>query len=286
MCLRENDITLLYVYCDGVKSEKDRQSVLEVRRMIHDIDWCEKVVVEREENLGLGKSIIAGVSEVLLKHNEVLVFEDDLVCVPGTYEYLCSALKHYANDPKVMSVTGWTHTKITPDVVTDQPYFDGRAECWVWGTWARAWKGMQEDAQSLMNKCDAKEVDIYRYGADLVEMAKAERQKNIWAVRFLYWHILNGGLCLRPPYSMVDHIGFDSGTNCALKEVPWWVHPSLQACPAIPAEWPEPVENNKCSLLHQNICGARPVSRKVMSRILSRMRRYMSRCDFRKWRRA
>ncbi len=124
-----------------------------------------------------------------------IIFEDDLICVSGTYDYLCAALEHYRDDHRVMSVTGWTHPLVTPTGVTDQPYFDGRAECWVWGTWARAWEGMLDhDALSLMVMCEKNGIDIFRYGTDLTKMAKVELKQNIWAVRFLYWHIFNHGL--------------------------------------------------------------------------------------------
>ena len=131
----------------------------------------------------------------------------------------------------------------------------------MWGTWARSWSGMQEDAWTLLlNKCRARGIDVYRYGADLPGMAKTELTRNIWAVRFLYLHILHGGLCLRPPWSMVEHEGFDAaatnaGTESSIK------NPPLRPSPPIPAEWPEPVENPACSGLHRRVCGTQPTAR-------------------------
>src|SRR5207253_2202266 len=123
-----------------------------------------------------------------------------------------------------MSVTGWTHPRVTPPDIGNRPFFDGRAECWVWGTWRRAWQGMDEDAMTLLRRCEQRGIDSYSYGADLVEMARHEQQRNIWAVRFLYLHILNRGLCLRPPRSLVDHTGFDAdATNGGCDSV--WTNP-------------------------------------------------------------
>jgi hypothetical protein len=277
-CLRENSVPLIYAFSDGPRTPDAEPAVVRVREILRKIDWCELELCERGINLGLGRSVLAGVSQVLEKHEAAIVFEDDLICVPGTYEYLSAALRCYASDSRVMSVTGWTHSKITPTDVSVDPYFDGRAECWVWGSWARAWKGMEEDAQSLVNKCEGMNIDTYKYGADLVGMAQSELKKNIWAVRFLYWHIVNRGLCLRPPHSMVEHIGFGSGTNFTATELPWFANPPLRACPVIPTEWPEPSENAQCSSLHQAVCGERPMPRTVLSRIVSRMRRYAGRC--------
>jgi len=277
-CLRENHVPLLYAFSDGPRTPDLNDSVTQVRNILRSIDWCEVVLREQKTNLGLGVSIRTGVSEVLSKHEMAIIFEDDLICVPGTYEYLCAALRQYKHDPRVMSVTGWTHPKITPEDVYDQPYFDGRAECLAWGTWARAWNGMKEDAMTLMRQCEANGIDVYRYAADLVEMAKTELRRNIWAVRFLYWHILNHGLCLRPPHSMVEHLGFGTGTNCTAEELPWFVNPPLRSCPPIPTTWPEPVENTRCWTLHQAMCGGgRPPPRAIRSRVMSRLQRYARR---------
>jgi len=256
-CLSENNVPLIYAFVDGPKTPELAERVNEVSSILHAIDWCEVHIVERSENLGLGKSILTGVTEVFHRHDAILVFEDDLICVPGTYQYLCSALIHYRDNPKVMSVTGWNHPTFTPGDVTDQPYFDGRAECLVWGTWNRVWQGMEIDAKTLTKQCKNQGIDIYRYGADLVDMANSELRQNIWAVRLLFLHILKKGLCLRPPWSMVEHIGWDSqGTNAT--EAGILAAPPLRPCPPIPSQWPEPTEHPNCSRLYQKVYGTRP----------------------------
>ena len=258
-CLKANNVPLIYIFSDGAKTPDKEPAVEEVRKIIHEIDWCTTIITERENNLGLGTSILTGVTEVLQKEKIAIVFEDDLICVPGTYDYLCAALEHYRDDSRVMSVTGWTHPLVIPQNVTDQPYFDGRAECLVWGTWTRAWEGMQDyDAVSLMKMCEQRGIDLYRYGADLPDMAKGELKRNIWAVRFLYWHIYNHGLCLRPPWSMVEHIGWDpQGTNA--NTAGKWINPRLKSCPPPPKKWSVPVEQPECPDLWRKVCGARPV---------------------------
>ncbi len=259
-CLKMNNIPRLYIFSDGPKTPEKESSVRKVRAILHEIDWCEAIIIERDTNFGLGKSILSGVTDVLKHEEMVIVFEDDLICVPGTYEYLCAALKYYMDDIRVMSVTGWTHPLITPKNVTNQPYFDGRAECWVWGTWKRAWTGINEcDALSLMKTCEKNGIDIYQYGADLPDMAKEEVKKNIWAVRFLYWHIFKHGLCMRPPWSMVEHIGFDKdATNAQTESCLKKIHPLVE-CPLVPKQWPSSIEDPLCCVLHQNVFGVRPV---------------------------
>lgn len=256
-CLRENNVPLIYAFSDGPKTPEAAGRVNEVRQILREIDWCEVHLVERTENLGLGKSILTGVSEVLQQHDAIIVFEDDLICVPGTYQYLCSALARYENDLKVVSITGFNHPLNTPPDIVDQPYFDGRTDCLVWGAWSRSWgEGMQRSALELMAECEKRGIDIFRYGATLPALAKTEIGKNTWAVRFTYWHILNGGLCLRPPYSMVEHIGFDNTATNA--PVDLWDSPPLKDCPPIPDTWPEPIEHPDCSRIWQEVDGSGP----------------------------
>jgi hypothetical protein len=250
-CLRENRVPLIYAFADGAKSAADAVGVAETQALLRGVDWCEVRLTERAENLGLGRNVIAGVGEVAARHGAFVVWEDDLVCVPGTYAWLCAVLRHYADDTRVMSVTAWTHPRVTPGDVGDAPYFDGRAECWVWGAWARAWRGMAEQtAQEKLGAAEARGVPAEAYGADLPLMAEDEQRKNVWAVRWLYHHLQHGGLCVRPPWSMVEHIGFDaSATNAS--DAGAWANPPLRAPPPVPAVWPEVREHPRCRALWQ-----------------------------------
>lgn len=245
-CLRENAVPLIYAFADGAKGASDAAAVAETRALLRAIDWCEVRLTERTENLGLGRNVLAGVTEVAAKHEAFIVWEDDLICVPGTYEWMCAALRHYSDDSRVMSVSAWTHPRVTPADVGDAPYFDARADCWVWGAWARSWTGMNaESALEKMRLAARRGMRPDAYGADLPAQAEYEQRRNVWAVRWLYHHFLHAGLCLRPPWSMVEHIGFDAmATNAAGSEE--WANPPLRPTPPKPLRWPQPIENSHC----------------------------------------
>lgn len=246
-CLRENRVPLIYAFADGSKGGLDADRVNETLTLLRSIDWCEVRLNERPENLGLGTNVLAGVTEVAASHDMFVVWEDDLICVPGTYDWLCSALRHYANDPQVMSVTGWIHPRAIPKNIGGSPYFDGRAECWVWGAYARSWQGMEQSALSKMHEAQASGTSPNTYGFDLPDMARIEIERNIWAVRWLYHHIQKGGLCLRPPWSMIEHIGFDgSATNATTAD--GWDNQPLREAPA-PGRWPGVSEHPDCAKL-------------------------------------
>jgi hypothetical protein len=245
-CLRENGVPLIHAFADGAKGVADAAAVAETRALLHAVDWCEMKLVEREKNLGLGRNVLAGVSEIASQSDAFIVWEDDLICVGCTYAWMCAALRRYANDPRVMSITGWTHPRVTPAEVGSRPYFDGRAECWVWGSWPRAWQGMNEEtAWEKLRRAECRGTPRAAYGSDLPKMARVEQRRNIWAVRWLYHHLQHGGLCLRPPWSMVEHCGFDATATNAAKAKDWENLP-LRPVPPLPSEWPEPREHANC----------------------------------------
>ena len=248
-CLRENQVPLIYVFADGAKGPADAAAVAQTRALLGQIDWCEIRLVERTENFGLGRNVLAGVDEVSACHEAFIVWEDDLICVPGTYAWMCAALTNYADEVRVMSVSAWTHPRVTPSDVGEDPYFDARADCWVWGAWARSWQGMtNESALEKMRLVAKRGMSPSAYGADLPGQAGYEQKRNVWAVRWLYHHFLRGGLCLRPPWSMVEHIGFDvMATNAAGSEE--WANPPLRVVPSQPTRWPQPEENPSCQEL-------------------------------------
>ena len=271
LCLKQERVPSIIAYSDGSKSCGDDSSVMAVRGLLQAVDWAKLELKERPTNMGLGRNILAGVTEVAAQHEAFIVWEDDLICVPGTYAWLCAALRAYADEPKVMSVTGWTHPRVTPPGVGANPYFDGRAECWVWGTWARAWRGMMdENALAKMAAAKSRGTSPYAYGADLPQMARDETRRNIWAVRWLYHHLQQGGMCVRPPWSMVEHIGFDAlATNA--EEAAEWGADNLPEAPPIPADWPAPVEHPLCRDLWR--ATTPPVWRRMLRCLRSRLRR-------------
>ena len=251
--LRKNNVGLLIVYSDAAKSEADSNAVSEVRMLLSKIDWCDTELHFAEHNKGLGQSIKDGLDDVFSRFEAAIVCEDDLEFVEGTLEYLSSALGHYADDNRVMSVTGYTNSHITPSDVGSNPYFDGRFECWLWGTWRRVWKDMQSHtALEMMNIVKDRGEDPYAWGGDLPYMAKTELRSNIWAVRMCYLHIMNHGLCLRPPWSMVNHIGWgEDATNGCSSDV--WYNGQLPQAPQTPPVWPEARLNEACAALHRRL---------------------------------
>ncbi|MCX6944343.1 MAG: hypothetical protein NT173_06245 [Opitutales bacterium] len=246
--LRADGVPRIHAFADGAKGPGDAAAVAATRALLRGVDWCELELVERAENLGLGRNVLAGMGAVAARYDAFIGWEDDLICVPGTYAWLAAALRHYAGDERVMSVTAWTHPRVTPAGQGAAPYFDARAECWAWGGWARSWRGMADATAPAKLAAASRRGAPDAFGADLPVMAAAEATQNTWAVRWLYHHLQHGGLCLRPPWSLVEHVGFDAAaTNAATAQA--WANPPLRPAPAPPAAWPEPGLHPQCRRL-------------------------------------
>ena len=84
----------LFIYSDGFKDNViDEIRVNEVREYIKTISGFKNVfIVESKENLGLSKSVIKGVTELLDKNEKVIVMEDDLVTSTFFLSYMTDGL--------------------------------------------------------------------------------------------------------------------------------------------------------------------------------------------------
>lgn len=218
--LREDRVPLILAYCDGPKHPADTASVEAVREMLRRVDWCEIQIVERQGNLGLGTSLRQGIAAAFADYERIIIFEDDIVCIPGTYRYFVDALDYFHADPRVMSICGWNHPRLSP--MTSEGYFDGRFSCWGWATWRRAWEGMETPAIDLLWDCRVRGRDVNRYGWDISDMAVKEQRINIWAVRFSLLHLLKRGLCFHPPKGLVENIGFDGLATNTMSPATIW----------------------------------------------------------------
>jgi len=209
----------LYIFSDCAKNADDAQAVTDVRNFIHSINGFRSVkIIERTFNYGLAKSIISGVSDLLLKEEKIIVLEDDLVCSKYFLDYMNEALTIYEDDERVISINGYI-----PQIKTSLPstFFLRGADCWGWGTWRRGWSYFQEDGRVLLAELKAKNLTnlfdmncSYRYTKMLEN--QIEGLNDSWAIR---WHasaFLANKLSLMPGASLVANIGNDgSGTHGA-----------------------------------------------------------------------
>ena len=191
-------------------------------------DWLSTIkgfksvsVVLRPANLGLAKSIIGGVTELVERHGRVIVLEDDMVTSRYFLRYMNETLDLYEDQEEVASIHGYTYPlgQAMPDT-----FFLRGADCWGWATWRRAWSLFEADGQKLLAEIRRRELSHafdYEGAVGNTEMLQMqiEGRNNSWAIR---WHasaFLAGKLTLYPGKSLVCNIGNDgSGEHCGVTD--------------------------------------------------------------------
>ena len=91
--LRANSLagqTELFIFSDAPKRAELSERVRLVREVIKEEShgFLKVSVVTRDENFGLARSIITGVSELIKQHRRLIVLEDDLVTSPHFLRYM------------------------------------------------------------------------------------------------------------------------------------------------------------------------------------------------------
>ncbi len=208
----------LIIYADGPKTPEHAATVSATRAIARAATGFRSVsLVEQRENLGLARSIVSGVTETCDSHGRVIVLEDDLVVAPGFLSYMNQALDRYANDDRVMQISGYMFPILNPDGLPDA-FFSTLSTTWGWATWRRAWKNLELDAGILLDKLQQSNEGLFNRGGlyPFLTTLKGQRGRfDVWGIRWYASMFVNGGVCLHPVHSLVRNIGMDgSGENC------------------------------------------------------------------------
>jgi hypothetical protein len=214
--------TDLHIYSDGPKNASQAESVMQVRSYLRTVEGFKSVaLIEREQNMGLAASVIAGVTELLANNPAVIVVEDDLFTTPGFLTFMNAALKTYASRADIFSVTGYNYPLPIPADYPEDAYLSYRSSSWGWGTWPDRWCKVDWQVSDFDEfvKDPAARQRFARGGDDLLPMLRKQLNGELdsWSIRFDYAHCKYDALCLHPVRSRLRNIGFDgSGIHCGV----------------------------------------------------------------------
>ncbi len=219
--------SVLYIFCDGPKedaSDIEIKHINDVRNVVAEKNWCGEVnIIERQENWGLADSIVDGITQVLNKHGEVIVLEDDIITSPGFLQYMNDALSLYEKEDRVMHISGYWFP-IRAKYRLPNTFFYNTASCWGWATWKRAWLKYEADPVTIYKKIIERDGDLLKFNIDGTADFEKQLLRNIsgemktWAVKWYGSIHLNEGYSLHPNHSLCQNIGVDgSGMNIRQK---------------------------------------------------------------------
>ncbi len=225
----------LYIFCDGPKPNALPEQLAKVenaRKVARELaivpTFKEVHIIEREENLGLGTSVITGVTEIINKHGRAIVLEDDLETSPYFLSFMNQCLDHYESRKSVFSISGLSRPYPERFYPKDYPY-----DVYVslthhptgWATWADRWNQVDWNADWF---------EIVRHQPEMIkafrraeygqydELARVREKKiNLWAARFAFAHFVNHAVSICPIVSYINHIGWDAEATNATGSAQW-----------------------------------------------------------------
>lgn len=235
----------LFIYSDAAKTPESREGVEQTRQFIRDIDGFASVtIIEREQNWGLARSIIDGVTIQVNHFGRVIVMEDDLIAAPYFLQFMNDALETYKDEPRVGHIQGCDFTQ---DTSLPDTFLIKWTGSWGWGTWDRAWKLFNPNGKELLQQLEERNL-THRfdfnstYGYTRMLRRQIEGKNNSWAIRWNASLFLADILSLNAGRSLIRNTGFDgSGTNCGgggLYDSTLWLNP-------LPVEKLSPIEENE-----------------------------------------
>ena len=235
----------LFIYSDAAKTPEIREGVEQTRQFIRGIDGFASVtIIEREQNWGLARSIIDGVTTQVNRFGRVIVMEDDLIAAPYFLQFMNDALETYKDEPRVGHIQGCDFTQ---DTSLPDTFLIKWTGSWGWATWDRAWKLFNPDGKELLRQLEERNLTRRfdfngTYGYTRMLRRQIEGKNNSWAIRWNASLFLADILSLNVGRSLIRNTGFDgSGTNCGgggLYDTTLWLNP-------LPVEKLSPIEENE-----------------------------------------
>lgn len=210
--------SILYIYADGAKDATQQPAVDEVRSYLRTISGFQAVnLIERNENWGLARNIIDGVTTQVKQYGRVIVLEDDLVVAPYFLTFMNEALETYKDEPKVghIQACDFTQDSSLPDT-----FLIKWTGSWGWATWDRSWRHFNPNGKELLQELEQRGLTYAfdfngKYGFTRMLRRQIEGKNNSWAIRWNASLFLKDILSLNVGRSLVQNEGFDgSGTNC------------------------------------------------------------------------
>lgn len=220
--------TVLYVFVDGPKNDKDKEQVAKVRELVRTWEGQEYFqqyrVTCRERNVGLANNVISGVTDIISKHKRVIVLEDDLILSSRFLDYMNRALEYYEKEADIWSIAGYAPNLKALKNYKKDVWLGYRASSWGWATWEDRWNSVDwniSDYQEFLAD-ESRKKQFLRGGADMLSMLQKQMDGYLdsWAIRWCYAQSKQDKLTVFPTVSYVLNDGQDgSGTHSGNKSV-------------------------------------------------------------------
>lgn len=214
----------VYFFIDGPRNEKDVKAIQQVKDLAQSFNAAKLNILARDKNLGLKRSVIAGISSVFESHEQAIILEDDICVSEKFVAYHLACLEKYKADNSIWSVSGYVIPELGANIekVCTQPVvLAQRASSWGWSTWKSRWVQAEWNSDKVFSHFKDNYKSYGKTSGDKLRMIVRELggKSSSWAIIWDYNHFLNNAYCIYPTHSYVRNIGLDnSGTHSKPKK--------------------------------------------------------------------
>lgn len=225
---KESAESILYISSDAAYREQDIAKIQEVRDYIKTISGFKQLVpIFPKENRGLNASFYAGFDLIFKEHDTFVFLEDDIIVAPDFLKFANEGLEFYKNDPKVLSISGFSHSVFfeVDDQLKSDVYFTNRWCPWGFASWKDKFLDVhalpiEELSHDLHDKKFVKKLD--EIGIDLFTAFQRKLYKDeplILDYRYVHHMVKNDLYAVTPYTTKTFNIGNDGqGTRTQKNE--------------------------------------------------------------------
>lgn len=202
----------VFLFQDGLREGHPIRPHEQVRELLQRPGLFGEVrLVLRDQNLGLARAIVMGVTEVLQVEERVVVLEDDCVPSPAFLDYSGWMLEHFSADESVLSISGYcpaSFPRSLPYDVCHTPLISS----WGWATWRNRWEKFNPAAKGWATLLNPRELVRFAEPGTLFPIILLQQMlgiENSWAIRWYLAAHNHRMTSIWPLRSYVRNIGRD-----------------------------------------------------------------------------
>lgn len=234
------DESHIQVFADGPRDDAAGPGVEAVRAVLVDPVWptafARFQVVFGEQNQGLARAIIGGVTQVIETHGRAIVLEDDLVVSRDFLRFMNEALVYYQPDQTVGSIAGFCPLARPPAGYDHDVMRVPRNCSHGWATWADRWIEVDWTVANAarLKRDPGIRARLNSAGSDRLNRLRHQLagRINSWSIRFGLWQVATGRDTIYPVVNHVRNTGYDGSgvhtrrgeevnAHISLSEMPW-----------------------------------------------------------------
>lgn len=231
--VREARPSKLYLIQDGARANrpKDAENIAKCREVVSNIDWdCEVIRDYSDVNLGCGKRIFTGLSNVFSREEYAAIVEDDIVIGESFLPFCKEMCERYKDDQRIQMISGMNHLGVYEDCPYDYFFAQFGGAIWGWATWARCWNELDWDMEAMSNpyivRCLNNALTPRNRGRLIADRALVVRNKilqgiapSFWSLHYGLYTALASRLNIVPKYNLISNIGLSGDSAHATDSI-------------------------------------------------------------------